>query len=331
MDFFTQPCPPVFAPLQAYATAFAETTDLPTLPDHIHQVLGAFLVYHAIFLFVSPVLSKLLIPNFYNKFPKRTKINWDVHVVSFVQSSFICALALWQMSTDAERQVAGNDMSDNGSMYRVFGYTFNGATVTAYGTGYFLWDLMISVYYVDIMGPGFVAHAISALSVYCLGFRPFVNYYAPIFILFELSSPFLNIHWFCDKLNLTGSIYQLVNGFFLISTFFCCRLVWGTYNSVLVFQDIFKIYAHPPSATPEDLIAGDALTGEKILVHPYAGKVVPLWLAIVYLGSNLILNGLNYYWFSRMVQTVTARFKTPKEKVTEDKKNRATQEVSSDS
>ena len=43
--------------------------------------------------------------------------------------------------------------------------------------------------------------------------RPFVNYYAPTFILYELSSPFLNIHWFCDKLNMTGSKIQLYNGF----------------------------------------------------------------------------------------------------------------------
>lgn len=39
---------------------------------------------------------------------------------------------------------------------------------------------------------------------------------------------------------------------------------------------------------------------------------MPLWLAAVYLGSNLTLNGLNYYWFSRMIVTVTARFKHPK-------------------
>jgi hypothetical protein len=172
MSFFTQPCPPALAPLQAYATAFAANTNLFTLPDHIHQVLGAFFVYHGIFLFASPVLSKLLIPDFYNKFPKRTRINWDVHVVSFVQSSFICALALWQIITDAERHAAGSDTSNNSALYRVFGYTPNGAAVTAYATGYFLWDLMISVYYVDITGPGFIAHAFSALVVYSLGFVP---------------------------------------------------------------------------------------------------------------------------------------------------------------
>jgi hypothetical protein len=33
--------------------------------------------------------------------------------------------------------------------------------------------------------------------------RPFLNYFAPTFILYELSSPFLNIHWFLDKVNMT--------------------------------------------------------------------------------------------------------------------------------
>jgi len=157
-----------------------------------------------------------------------------------------------------------------------------------------------------------------------------VNYYAPIFILFELSSPFLNIHWCCDKLNLTGSKIQLINGFFLLSTFFCCRLLWGTYNSVLVFRDIFSIYLQPPPAThpsPDDLL--DVPMGdEQVVLHPFAGKKVPLWLAVLYLGSNLILNGLNYYWFSRMIQTVAARFKPGankkvtigKESVREDEK-----------
>jgi hypothetical protein len=66
------------------------------------------------------------------------------------------------------------------------------------------------------------------------------------------------------------------------------------------------VYSHPPPAGPISV-------GEKIVVHPYAGKTVPLWLAVVYLSSNLTLNGLNYYWFSRMIQTVSARFTTPKE------------------
>ena len=170
MDFFTQPCPPILAPIRAYAEVFAEQAALPFVPQHTHQVLGALAVYHLIFQVLSPVFSRLLIPSYYNKFPRRTQVNWDVHVVSFVQSSFICALALWGMYTDGDRLVAAAAAGDAGALYRIFGYTVNGGAVQAYATGYFIWDLIICVYYVDIMGLGFVAHAVSALAVYSLGF-----------------------------------------------------------------------------------------------------------------------------------------------------------------
>jgi hypothetical protein len=167
---FTRPAPPWMAPLQPYVEFIAEKFNLPSLPLHIHHVLGAFVVYHAIYLFISPMLSKLLVPQFYNKFPRRTKVNWDVHVVSFVQSTFICALALWGMMTDKERQAAAAAPGEDAIYYRVFGYTVTGGAVQGYAAGYFLWDLMISAYYVNIMGWGFVAHAVSALVVFALGF-----------------------------------------------------------------------------------------------------------------------------------------------------------------
>lgn len=99
----------------------------------------------------------------------------------------------------------------------------------------------------------------------------------------------LNIHWFCDKLNLTGSKPQLYNGLLLIFTFFSCRIVWGPIQSFRVFRDVFDAYRNPP------------VVGEQ-------GVPVPLWLALVYLGSNTILNCLNYYWFGRMIDAVRKRF-----------------------
>ena len=35
---------------------------------------------------------------------------------------------------------------------------------------------------------------------------------------------------------------------------------------------------------------------------------VPFWLAMTYLGSNIILHSLNFYWFGRMIETVRKRF-----------------------
>lgn len=38
---------------------------------------------------------------------------------------------------------------------------------------------------------------------------------------------------------------------------------------------------------------------------------VPLWLAASYLVSNITLNGLNWYWFGKMIETIRKRFDPP--------------------
>jgi hypothetical protein len=133
--------------------------------------------------------------------------------------------------------------------------------------------------------------------------RPFVNFYGPTFILYELSSPFLNIHWFCDKLNLTGTKIQFYNGIMLLVTFFSCRLVWGTYQSVRVFSDVYNALTYDP-ATIKDEPHSDLMG--------FAGvRAIPLWLPACYLLSNLTLNGLNWYWFGKMIETLRKRFDPP--------------------
>jgi hypothetical protein len=145
-----------------------------------------------------------------------------------------------------------------------------------------------------------------------------VNYYASTFILYELSSPFLNIHWFCDKLDMTGSTLQFVNGIILLFTFFSCRLCWGTYNSIRVFSDVYHAYKAGP-VTLTDPASGKlnnhttlGNAGFKHDILQFAdGQSVPLWLAAAYLASNLILNSLNWYWFSKMIETLRKRFDPP--------------------
>ena len=112
----------------------------------------------------------------------------------------------------------------------------------------------------------------------------------------------LNFHWFFDKLNLTGSKYQLYNGFLLIATFFCCRVVWGPIQSFAVFRDIYLAWQNPSPVSPQlELLSTNTL---------------PVWLGLTYLGSNTILNMLNYYWFGKMIEAVRKRFR-PSEKKTQ--------------
>jgi hypothetical protein len=143
----------------------------------------------------------------------------------------------------------------------------------------------------------------------------------------------LNFHWFFDKLEMTGSKPQLYNGLMLLFTFFCCRLVWGTYQSVRVYQDVWRALHHRPAAATihfdalsNATAAGiDAAAGKSALpihdgIMQFAGEeFVPLWLAFTYLGSNVVLNTLNFYWFGKMIDAVRKRFQPPKEQRRKEK------------
>ncbi|SPN97826.1 related to DUF887 domain protein [Cephalotrichum gorgonifer] len=291
--FFIQPIPW----LQRATEPVAEFFGLTTLPYHIHEVLAGALLYGFIYYPLAPFLSRLFIPRTYAQLPRKRRISWDVHIVSFVQSSLINILALWVMWTDEERKAMTWEE-------RVWGYTGGCGMIQGLAAGYFLWDLIVTVRNMDIFTIGTLAHAISALLVYSLGFRPFVNFYACNFILWELSTPFLNIHWFLDKLGKTGSNLQLYNGLILITTFFSCRIVYGSYQSFLVLQDIRQSLGKSPS------LSQLASQGSEFGTMRFATETstVPTWLALAYLVSNLTLNSLNSYWFFKMIQALYKRF-----------------------
>ncbi|KAF2465565.1 DUF887-domain-containing protein [Lindgomyces ingoldianus] len=297
--------------LAAYIQPVSEFLSLNSLHLHFHEIAVAFAFYHVTNAYIAPVLSMRLIPRIYPTFNARTRLNWNVHIVSFVQSTLICSMALWVIFNDKER-------AEMTWQEKVWGYTGASGLIQAFATGYFVWDLMITLQNIHVFGLGMLAHAVSALFVFSLGFRPFLNYYGSTFILYELSSPFLNIHWFCDKLNMTGSKIQFYNGIMLLLTFFSCRLMWGSYQSVRVFYDVYRALTagHPTINDPElgkfnnRTTASELVHGDEIM--QFAGdQFVPVWLAGCYLASNITLNGLNWFWFGKMIETLRKRFDPP--------------------
>lgn len=120
----------------------------------------------------------------------------------------------------------------------------------------------------------------------------------------------------------------------LLASFFSCRLVWGTYQSLQVYQDVWAAM-HMNTTVPGALGTfgganisnsaspifvprnGELCMGQSSCVAAQAEVMkfvgpgiqsVPFWLAMTYLVSNLILNALNFYWFAKMVETVRKRF-----------------------
>jgi hypothetical protein len=136
---------------------------LLTLPYHVHEILGSFLFYTSIFLLISPILSVWLFPDRYRQISRKTRISWHVRVVSTIQSTFICILALYIICVDQDRRRLGPEG-------RLWAYSGATGMVQAFAAGYFLWDVWISVQYISILGPSSLAHAVSALLITCLGF-----------------------------------------------------------------------------------------------------------------------------------------------------------------
>lgn len=119
-------------------------------------------------------------------------------------------------------------------------------------------------------------------------------------MLYELSTPFLNFHWFFDKLGMTGSKAQLYNGFALISVFFSARLVWGAYSSFNIYRDVWNAIHFDASTTKLS-------TNEAMMVFG-KDRSLPAWLVIIYMGGHVTLQVLNVFWLGKMIAAIRKRF-----------------------
>lgn len=236
-----------------------------TVPKHIETVLFSAVFYQLSFI-LSSWISPLLLKS-YKTLSRRTQVNFDIHIVSHIQAILILALSFPMFGDE--------DLNKD----RIYAYTPYAGFVAAMAVGYFVWDTYICLKYYSLFGFGFLLHGVSALFVFLQSTRPFMMRYIPHFLLFELSTPFLNVNWFASHLP-EGTIpfsVQKINGVFLLSTFFFSRIVWGFYQAGSVVNDLF--------------LGGVEYT-----------RVFPLWTSVGVCVSNLALDCLNVLWFYKMLK-----------------------------
>lgn len=156
---------PIPAPLwlQKAVQPMADKLSLPTLPLHAHEIFIALAGYHVLHTVISPRLSRWLFPRSYPNFNRRTSISWDVHVVSLAQSLIVNTYALYLVFFNDER-------SEWNWAGRIWGYDGASGMLQGLAGGYFMWDLYMCSRYIDIFGIGMLLHAISAVTVFSLGF-----------------------------------------------------------------------------------------------------------------------------------------------------------------
>lgn len=136
---------PVPASLSDAILPLTNLLHLHTLPLHIHQVLFSFTVYTILNAFIAPYISARLLSTTYNQFPPRTKLQWNIHVTSFVNSSIISTMALYVLYVDQDRL-------NNTWEERMWGYTGLGGMVQALGAGYFVWDVQVCATNMEMLG-----------------------------------------------------------------------------------------------------------------------------------------------------------------------------------
>lgn len=264
-------------PITINVQRISESFDLQNLNDHYSIILSSTITCFFIQYISHSYLSPKLFPNHYDRLNSSSKFNWDTRVVAWIHAFYATAIAAYVLLNPLQFPQIHQD--------KLFGYHPRAMDYLSISTGYFLWDVLVSLKLTFSKGGiGFLIHAISCFVAFLYSIKPFGGYFGFAFLLWEASTIFLNPHWFFDKIGMSGSKAQLCNGVALLLTFFFSRLVLGNYTSyqlfVLSFQDGVSQKAGPR-----------LLNTIRIL--------------------DLLLSGLNVYWFYQMIASVQNRFVDP--------------------
>lgn len=255
---------------------------------NLHEIIFSFLGYCVLYQYVSgPILDKLVLLFFrgekkqkqisqWESLKKSEKskdkqlyLNFKIHVVTMVQCIVSILLVFPSLNLKFDLNIL----------------TFQDDFITMLSSvtvGYFLWDLYVCIRWFSLFQFEFLLHAICSLFVFTSSLAPNYQNYVSKFLLFELSSPFVNINWLfstlikefeCD----IPMIFNAVNGGLLILVFFLVRIVWGwSCIAIMGYQIIVN----------------------KWMFDPEFPKLVMFLTFLI----NIALNTLNYIWLGKMVK-----------------------------
>jgi len=160
---------------------------------------------------------------------------------------------------------------------RVYGYSLRANRVFSITVGFFLYDLY------NCFPPGgciqweFIAHHLASAVCYVFVQFPFLAYYAVRLLLYELSTPFLNLRQILLLLGHTGTpTLRFAEKSFGI-VFVLVRILMGVPLSALAFRDVYLLVTE----------------GE-----PHSVGIVAYFTI-----ANLGLNGLNLHWLRLLIRT----------------------------
>jgi hypothetical protein len=223
--------PPPLNSLQPWFKAH----DMPLILLHWHIILLGFTV-SLLVSYAGFYGGPRLFPEAFAKGKPRMRLNFAHQLVSLVHAFIASIQSLYYIFCDSS--FMPKDM--------VWGYSPRLGAQCAFTVGYFLWDLFGTAANIDYYGSALMLHAVIGFFPLAIALSPVLIGYVPGFLMFEVSTLFLNTHWFADKL-LVGrekEIAIMINDILLLVTFFASRIVFGWW---LIFQVIREVIEHRPA------------------------------------------------------------------------------------
>jgi hypothetical protein len=192
-------------------------------------------------------------------------VDWDVHVVAFAHAVISSLFGIWCYVMLLRQQSPFENFIDN-PFFETNWYT---DLLFQISIGYFVYDFIISTIYISVYGKSFFLHAslslLAAMAIYLSGVG---HSFAILFLLYEISTPFMNMRWFLANLDMKHTLAYSINGLLFMITFFLIRVVFGW---VHFLRTSYQLY---------------------YLTDPRAAIIKPIF----YLTAS-VLNGLNLFWF----------------------------------
>ncbi|CAG8808545.1 32926_t:CDS:2, partial [Gigaspora margarita] len=182
--------------------SFFKSISLPKLAYHWHVIVLSTLGCSAT-LISSRLISPILFSKTYNNLPRLKKLSWDIHWVSMVH----CLAVIFLSFPIFYQEELQKD--------KIFGYTAYAGNVYSIACGYFLWDAILSFYYVKEFGFGFALHGLCCFSVFIFAFTIFELLWICIFNVRNFHSFFEHalVHgkYASDKLGLSDTLPHKIN------------------------------------------------------------------------------------------------------------------------
>jgi len=227
-----------------------------------------YVVCWVIFFFITQFLWNRFgrVSTIFDFFNQSQKTEWPQRGNSLIHALTALPLATYVLFMDS---VLDTD--------RFFTTSLTSFHVLSFSTGYFLWDTWESLITWEVSGIGFITHGVLCSFIYLISLYPFGHYWALAFLMFETSTPFINVHWLMTnveplkKWKITLSVNDILGGI----AFFCFRIVYGTFMSYQFWM-------------------------QSLATLPILSPFLSICLYFI-LATNIALNSLNYFWFAKII------------------------------